>query len=131
LFGSPPELDIRPPIGPRYPAAVGFTKVCAESDVPVGAMTAFFVDDVEVLVLRGKDGVLRAMDGICPHEDFPLVEGNFDGTIVTCAGHKWMFDSKTGNGVNPPGCRIAHYGVKVEDGEVFVDPEGTPEPDPA
>jgi toluene monooxygenase system ferredoxin subunit len=106
--------------------AVAYTKVCADADLPVGGMTAFFIDDWEVLLVRDKAGVLHAMDGTCPHEDFPLVEGDFDGTIITCAGHKWMFDATTGNGVNPPGCRVSQYAVKVEDGDIYIDSDTGP-----
>jgi toluene monooxygenase system ferredoxin subunit len=106
---------------------MGFERVCADSDLQVGDMTAFFIDDEEVLVLRDAGGMLRAMDGICPHEEFPLAMGGFDGTVITCANHMWCFDATTGKGISNPSCHLKQYALKVEDGEVFVDMEASVE----
>lgn len=105
---------------------MAFTRVCAADELGKGDMAAFFVDGWEVLVLRDSSGELRAMDGICPHEDFPLVHGELDGDMLVCANHLWCFDATTGKGINPPSCRLAQYSVKVEDGDVYVDTEAAP-----
>jgi toluene monooxygenase system ferredoxin subunit len=103
-----------------------FARVCADGDIAAGGMEAFFVDDWEVLVVRDRSGTVRAMDGTCPHEDFPLIHGSFDGMVLTCANHQWMFDATTGKGIRPPSCRLDQYAVKVEGGDVFVDTESSP-----
>ena len=105
---------------------MGFTRVCAADDLGDGDMAAFSVEGEEVLVLRDRAGELHAVDGICPHEDFPLVHGLFDGTVLTCANHLWCFDITTGRGVNPPSSRLAKFAVRVDDGGIEVDPEGGP-----
>ncbi len=105
---------------------MGFTRVCLEADLEPGDMTAFFVDDVEVLVVRDRHGVLHAMDGICPHEEYPLAYGLFDGSVITCANHMWSFDATTGRGINPPNCHLSRFAIKVDDGEVLVDPGAEP-----
>ena len=105
---------------------MAFARVCSDGDIGISEMEAFFVDDWEVLVVRDKDGTLRAMEGTCPHEDFPLVHGMFDGQVITCANHQWCFDATTGKGISPPSCRLDQYALKVEDGEVFVDTEVSP-----
>ena len=43
------------------------------------------------------------MDGICPHEDTPLVDGDFDGAVLTCLMHLWSFDVASGRGDQPTG----------------------------
>jgi toluene monooxygenase system ferredoxin subunit len=107
---------------------MAFERVCAADDIGVGGMAAFYVDECEVLVVRDSTGVLRAMDGICPHEDFPLVHGELDGDVLVCANHLWCFDATTGKGINPPTCRLAQYALKVEAGDVYVDPDAGPDP---
>lgn len=102
-----------------------FARVCAEDDIGVGEMQAFFLD-WEVLIVRDSTGTLRAMDGICPHEDFPLVHGMLDEDVLVCANHSWCFDTTTGKGINPPTCKLDLYALKVEDGEVLVDLEASP-----
>lgn len=106
---------------------MAFTRVCAASEVVTGDMAAFFLDDWEVLVVRDSTGALHAMDGICPHEDFPLVHGDFDGTVVTCANHQWCFDATTGKGISPPTCRLEQYALKVDGEDVYVDTDAAPE----
>ena len=105
---------------------MAFQRVCAAEAIGDGDMAAFFLD-WEVLVVRDPAGRLHAMDGTCPHEDFPLVHGLLDGAVLTCANHLWSFDATTGKGINPPSCQLAMYAVKVEDGEVFVDVDLAPE----
>jgi toluene monooxygenase system ferredoxin subunit len=105
---------------------MAYQRVCAVEDIGAEDMEAFFLD-WEVLVVRDPSGRLHAMDGTCPHEDFPLVHGLLDGTVLTCANHLWSFDTTTGQGINPPSCRLAKYALKVEDGDVFVDVDASPE----
>ena len=109
---------------------MAFSKVCSTGDLGQGDMAAFFIDGGEVLVVRDTQGRLHALDGVCPHEDFPLVQGDFDGTVITCLNHLWCFDASTGRGINPPSCRLAKYAVKVEGDDVYVDPDGEPSPAP-
>lgn len=99
---------------------VAFTRVCDLHDVPVDTMESFFVDDVEVLVVHGGSG-LHAFDGICPHEEFPLVDGYLDGSTIVCSGHGWIFDAMTGQAVYPLGCRLTEYPLRVDSGGIYVD----------
>lgn len=100
--------------------------MCSTQDLAAEGMAAFSVDGIEVLVLRDTTGTVRAMDGTCPHEDFPLVYGDFDGTVLTCANHLWSFDATTGRGINPPNCRLEMYALRVEGDEVLVDTDESP-----
>lgn len=101
---------------------MAFERVCTTADLGAGDMAAFYVEGEEVLVLRDKAGDLHALDGICPHEDYPLVEGVFDGTVLTCVNHLWCFDVSTGKGINPPSSRLGRFPLKVEGDAVYVDP---------
>jgi toluene monooxygenase system ferredoxin subunit len=102
---------------------VALTKVCAGADIAPGEMAAFLLDGWEVVVVRDGQGSLHAIDGMCPHEDYPLVEGDFDGIILTCINHLWSFDVTTGMGINPPACRLARNHVEVRGDDVYVDRE--------
>ena len=102
---------------------MAFERVCAAADLAAGDMAAFYVEGEEVLVVRDREGALHALDGICPHEDFPLVHGDFDGTVLTCVNHMWCFDPATGRGINPPGARLRRFEIEVEGDDVLVDPD--------
>lgn len=103
---------------------MAFVKVCKLDDLWEGEMEAFEVNGHEVLLVSPDGGEIRAFQGICPHQDIPLVEGKFDGKVVVCRAHQWVFDGCTGQGINPADCRLAEYPVKIEGEDVLVDTEG-------
>ena len=82
------------------------------------------VDGHELIVVRLDGGELRAYQGICPHQEQRLADGDFDGRKITCFGHLWEFDAATGTGVNPAGCTLARYPVEVTDLDVRVSTTG-------
>jgi len=42
------------------------------------------------------DGIVHALDGICPHKGGPLGEGFCEDGHVHCPMHGWKFDVRTG-----------------------------------
>lgn len=105
---------------------MNWEKACELEDLWEGDMSSFEVAGVEVLFVWPEGGELKAFQGICPHQDFPLVDGKFDGKTVVCKIHNWVFDAKNGKGVNPHDCELAEYPVRIEDGVVYVDPTVQP-----
>ena len=84
-------------------------------------MDVFGVGGQEVLIVRVEGGEVKAYDPICPHQEFPLIEGDLDeNCILTCSAHLWQFSAVSGDGVNPEGVSLNAYPVKVEDGAIFV-----------
>jgi toluene monooxygenase system ferredoxin subunit len=100
---------------------MAFVKVCTVDQLGSDGMGGFYVDGVEVLIVRDRQGVVRAFNGICPHQDSALAEGYFDGATITCGTHGWIFDAVTGKGISPGNCRIAAYPLKREGDEIYVD----------
>jgi len=45
-----------------------------------------------VLLVRGRDGELRAMSGVCLHRAFPLAEGEGNTNGFVCPYHRWAYD---------------------------------------
>jgi toluene monooxygenase system ferredoxin subunit len=73
-----------------------------------------------VLLVHLAGGELRAYQGVCPHSEFPLAMGDFDGDVLTCAGHGWEFNLRTGHGVNPADCLLYRFDVKLTGEQVSV-----------
>ena len=103
---------------------MSFTKVCTVDDLWEGEMESFTVNGHDILLVAAEGGVIKAFQGICPHQDIPLVEGKFDGKKVICRAHLWQFDAATGLGINPSDCALAEYPVKVDGDDVFVQTDG-------
>ncbi len=87
-----------------------------------GEMDAFDLGDREVLIVR-IDGEFHAYDGICPHQSFSLVDGDLDGTVLTCRAHEWQFDAETGLGINPANECLVRHACEVRDGVIYVSAE--------
>ena len=89
-----------------------------------GEMRAHTVDGHDIVVVRVDGGDVHAFQGICPHQEQRLADGDFDGRKLVCFGHLWEFDATNGLGVNPTGCQLTRYPVEVRDGEIHVCTDG-------
>jgi nitrite reductase/ring-hydroxylating ferredoxin subunit len=58
-----------------------------------------------VVCVRHDDGA-DALEDRCPHEGYPLSEGEVQGGVLTCKWHNWKFDLATGE------CRFGGEGVR-------------------
>ena len=56
--------------------------------------------DQQILVLRAKDGDLRAFYNVCMHRGHILAEGKGNKTVITCPFHAWSYD--TTGALKPP-----------------------------
>ena len=68
-----------------------FVKLATVNELPVGAAKEVEFEG-RVYALYNIDGVISAIDGICPHQGGPLADGIVEGTTVTCPWHGWQFD---------------------------------------
>lgn len=97
-------------------------KVCTLADVPDNEMRAFQVKGVTwpVIVTR-VDGELFACPGVCPHEDVALWNGELTGTVITCPGHAYDFDLRTGTCKHDRELELRRYKITLVGNEVWVD----------
>lgn len=97
-------------------------RVCRLSDVIDDELRAFPVTGVTwpVLVTR-VEGELFACPGVCPHEDVALADGDLHGTVITCPGHGYELDVKTGKCVHDPTLNLRRYPITLVGDEVWVD----------
>ena len=92
------------------------------SELWEGDLLDFEVDGEEVMVVHLDGGDLKAYQGICPHQEIALADGKWDvdTSVLLCNGHNWEFDLRTGQGLNPSGCRLFEYPVRVTDEKIQV-----------
>lgn len=103
---------------------MSFTKVCTLDDLWEGEMEPFTVNGHEIVVVCAEGGEIKAFQGVCPHQDIALAEGQFDGKKLICRAHLWQFDAATGKGINPDDCALAEYPVKIDGDDVYVETDG-------
>ena len=97
-------------------------KVCNVADIVDGQMRAFQVKGVTwpVIVTR-VDGELVACPGVCPHEDVALWNGEQSGTTITCPGHSYEFDLRTGACKHDRDLELRRYKITLVGHEIWVD----------
>ena len=96
-----------------------WTYVMDEAALAEGAIAPVFPSGVHVVIAR-VDGAVYAVSGACAHMACPLSLGALKGHTLTCSCHDWGFDIQTGRFLDAPELGIATYGVKAEDGKLFV-----------
>jgi toluene monooxygenase system ferredoxin subunit len=102
--------------------------VATLDDLWEGAVTDVHVGNDLILLVHLTGGDVRAYQGHCPHQRTALADGHLDGHLLTCAAHLWQFNLATGQGVNPQGCQLSRYQVKVENAIIAV---GIPQDGPS
>ena len=96
--------------------------IAANTDVWEGEVFDVEVGGQLVMIARLLGGDLRAYQGMCPHQEIPMAAGVFDPETsqLTCAGHAWVFNLRTGLGVNPAGLQLFSYPVREIHGTIQV-----------
>ncbi|KJK25972.1 naphthalene 1,2-dioxygenase [Burkholderiaceae bacterium 16] len=74
------------------------------------------------IALYSVDGEIYATDNACSHGNARLCDGFLDGHEIECPLHQGKFDVRTGRAMcEPLTSDIQAYGVKIENGAVFVE----------
>lgn len=90
------------------------------SDLAEGAMKAVDIDGEEVVVAK-VGGRCYAFGGICTHDGGPLIDGELEGSKVTCPWHFTEFDVTTGEVLEGLAEEpLPVYDVQVEGDEIRV-----------
>ncbi|RMH21117.1 MAG: non-heme iron oxygenase ferredoxin subunit [Gemmatimonadetes bacterium] len=87
---------------------------------PPGNMLGVEVEGHPIL-LANVDGDVYAVEDRCSHEDYPLSDGELEGTEVECIYHGARFDVCSGRATCLPAIRpVKTYEVDVRDGTIYV-----------
>ena len=117
----PPGSSLRLSSRGRLEVIVGFTHVCRLDELKAGEMREFEHDGHQILIVWPSEDEPRAFQALCLHEGIPLVDGDLDGSVLTCAAHMWEFDVTTGENLMPGECCLATYPLRIEGTDVQVD----------
>ena len=99
-----------------------FVGFCQDLPEPGDYLTDEIIDQ-KILVVRAKDGRLRAFYNVCMHRGHVLAEGRGNKTIFTCPFHAWSYDTAgalkaAGNAENVAGFRLEDFSlseIRVEE----------------
>jgi nitrite reductase/ring-hydroxylating ferredoxin subunit len=97
-------------------------RVCRLGDIVDGELRAFRVAGVTwPVIVANVGGELFAVPGVCPHEDVGLADGDLAGATLTCPGHGYAFDLRTGRCPHDPELELRRYPITIVGDEIWVD----------
>ncbi len=97
----------------------GFVKLATLDELPPGSSKEV-EHEGRIYAIFNVNGVISAIDGICPHQGGPLADGRVSGGIVTCPWHGWQFELGSGRSTISHRITQAVFEVKVEGSDVLV-----------
>jgi nitrite reductase (NADH) small subunit len=109
------------------PPRLAWVTVATAAELAPGQAMQVTLGERRLALFCLADGSWRAIEDPCPHEGFPLHDGDVTDHRVTCPLHHWTFDLDDGSclfGSRP----VRSYPVRVEHGEIQV---ASRPPDPA
>ena len=98
-------------------------RICFVTDIPVlGSRRVARPTGMDVAVFRNDQDQVFALLDRCPHKGGPLSQGIVFGTGVACPLHNWTIGLGDGCAKAPDEGCTQTFSVRVERGEVFLDP---------
>jgi len=73
-----------------------------------------------VAIFKDSEGVFFATEISCKHQNWDLTTGKFEGDIVTCPRHQWVYNIRTGDCLTHDSTRLRRYGLKVEGDDILI-----------
>lgn len=99
-----------------------YLRVCTVEEIEERKGFRFIVDDVTDIALFKVNGIIYAVDNVCPHNHTPKMHlGYIEDEHVLCPIHFFKFSLKTGKMTSEAGCTLPVYEVKIDGNEVFVE----------
>ena len=97
------------------------TRVASVSDIPAGTLKGVMAK-MQPLVLANVDGDIYALEDRCSHQEFPLADGELDGSDLVCLHHGARFDARSGKNRGLPAVRpVKVFPVQVRGGDIYVE----------
>lgn len=84
-------------------------------EIPVGEGRTFAIDGEQIAVYRMRDGSLRALGAVCPHQGGPLADGLTDDDAVVCPLHGRTYDLRSGAEISGVGPGVCSHHVRTDD----------------
>lgn len=94
--------------------------ICRTSDVPANGLKECEGEGGLKLLIANSGSDYFAVQAICPHQEVPLCEGMYDGTVLTCHQHLWQWDIRTGAPMGIAEAPLERYEVTVEGDAIYV-----------
>ncbi|HMJ50702.1 MAG TPA: Rieske 2Fe-2S domain-containing protein [Polyangiaceae bacterium] len=97
-----------------------FGKAATLDELWIGEKLGVVVAGRPVLLVN-VEGTICAYEDRCRHKGIALSLGKLEGHVLTCSVHGWIYDARTGAGINPASARLPRFPVRVEGDDILVE----------
>ena len=104
---------------------MGKRLVCRVAEIPENGLKECEAEGGLKLVVANSGGEFFGFQAVCPHQDVPLCEGLFDGTVLTCHMHLWQWDVRTGSPLGLAEAPLQRYALAQEGDAIYLGGEDT------
>lgn len=114
-------------IGRKTAADTGWVQGPATSDVALGSMLRFDIDngaETDSFVVTNIDNTFAVFRNACVHQGMTLDGGMIDAGIIVCPWHGFRFEATTGECISAPGAQLSQVPTRIESGHVWVRARG-------
>src|SRR5256712_14021893 len=94
--------------------------LCRAVEVPENGLKECEAEDGLKVVVANAGGEFFGFQAICPHQEVPLCEGLFDGSVLTCHMHLWQWDIRTGAPLGLAEAPLQRYPLAGESGSPYL-----------
>jgi toluene monooxygenase system ferredoxin subunit len=94
--------------------------VCRVADVPRNGLKEIEAEGGLKLLVASAGGEFFGYQALCPHQDVPLCEGLYDGSVLTCHMHLWQWDIRTGAPIGLAEAPLQKYPLAVQDDAIYL-----------
>lgn len=103
---------------------MGRKLVCRRADVPANGMAEFDAGEGLKVLIASSGGEYFACQATCPHQDVPLAEGLFDGSVLTCHQHLWQWNIRSGTPMGLAELPLECFKVETDNDSIYIDTPG-------
>jgi 3-phenylpropionate/trans-cinnamate dioxygenase ferredoxin subunit len=95
-------------------------KVATLEECPPGSLRPAMAGS-DPVVLANVDGTVYAVRDRCSHEEFPLSDGELEGSILVCSYHGARFDVASGAPRGLPAVKpVKSYPVEIREDGIYI-----------
>lgn len=106
-----------PAAAPARAAPPQWHDLMASADLAAGQVARIDRDGRSVFVQR-TGRTVKVYDSRCPHQATDIPHLALQGSMLTCPKHGWMFDLRTGQGVQPDTQPLTQWPSRVRAGRI-------------
>ena len=97
-----------------------WVRVATLEECPPGSLRPVMVGS-DPVVLANVDGTVHAVRDRCTHEEFPLSDGELEGSILVCPYHGARYDVCSGAARGLPAVKpVKSYPVEIREDGIYI-----------